>query len=304
MKPLPPDYPPVPSLDFAKIVRLGFYPAALALTLLFIGHSATTRDTPVGQGYPIYLLAMIGVMLVLERKFPLRQEWGMTRRTFWHRDVPMMAINGAAIAGTVALVTWAAGYWVSAHGAPRLGWPWWVEAALAILVSDFIWYWVHRHSHEGRGRLGRWLWLTHVHHHLPEQVYVLMHAVAHPFNSIYVRLILMVPPIALGLSQEAIFAASVLTAFQGLVSHFNVDIRAGWLNRVFIGTELHRYHHSADPAEGKNYAAVISLWDQLFGTFEYKPDGPPAALGVADRARYPADDGWTALMLLPLLRRY
>lgn len=300
---LPANQPPS-RIIFAKIVCHGFYPAALILTLLFIGHSVTAPDAPMGQGYPIYLGSVVGIMLLLERTIPIRAEWGMTWRSFWKRDVPMLATNGIAIVATTAVVTWAAGYWISIHGTPELGWPWWIEAVLAILVSDFLWYWVHRYSHEGRGRLGQWLWLTHVHHHLPEQVYVLMHAVSHPFNSIYVRLILMLPPIALGLSKEAIFAASVLTGFQGLVSHFNVDIRAGWLNQILIGTELHRYHHSADPNEGKNYAAVITLWDRLFGTFEYKPDVLPAALGVRDRGRYPDDSAWSALMSLPLGLRH
>ena len=30
--------------------------------------------------------------------------------------------------------------------------------------------------------------------------------------------------------------ASVITGFQGLVSHFNVDSRVGWLNYVLSGT--------------------------------------------------------------------
>lgn len=300
MRPLLPAHRPLSFVNRAWIVRHASYPVALLLTLLFIGHSVMASDAPPGHGYPLYLAVVIGAMLCLERILPLRSEWGMTRRTFWQRDIPMLAINGIAIAGTTALVTWLAGHGDGMHGARSLGWPGWVEAALAILVSDFIWYWVHRYSHEGRGRLARWLWLTHVHHHLPAQVYVLMHAVSHPLNSIYVRLILMVPPIAMGLSKEAVFAASVLTAFQGLVSHFNVDIRAGWLNHVLIGTELHRFHHSTDPEEGRNYAAVITLWDRVFGTFQYKPDQLPEALGVHDRKRYPGEREWAALMLLPL----
>jgi sterol desaturase/sphingolipid hydroxylase (fatty acid hydroxylase superfamily) len=123
--------------------------------------------------------------------------------------------------------------------------------------------------------------------------------VGHPLNSAYVRVILMLPPIALGFSQEAIFAASVLTGFQGLVSHFNVDIRAGCLNRLFMGTELHRYHHSADPKEGKNYAAVVTLWDQLFGTYDHHPGAQPRALGVHDRSAYPQNEQWGALMAIP-----
>lgn len=288
-----------PSNFLAAAVRYGFYPLALGLTLVFIYLEVAGTFGPLGKAYPAYLGLMIATMLLLEWSLPLRREWRMTWRSLLQRDLPMMAINGAAIAATSAAVTALAG-WASPERSVHAHFlPWWAQAIGAILMSDLIWYGVHRYSHEGQGRLGAWLWKTHALHHLPEQVYVLMHVVGHPLNSAYVRVILMLPAIGLGFSREAIFAAAVLTGFQGLVSHFNVDIRTGWLNRIFMGTELHRYHHSADPAEGRNYAAVVTLWDQLFGTFEYHPGEHPKKLGVRDRANYPKDQQWVRLMALP-----
>jgi sterol desaturase/sphingolipid hydroxylase (fatty acid hydroxylase superfamily) len=283
----------------ATIVRHGFYPVALALTLLFIFFETQGFFGPLGKAYPVYLALMIGTLVLLEWWVPVRPEWSMTGRRFFRRDLPMLLVNGAAVAATTSAVT------AIAHGAAF--WPvkeshtlpWWAQAIAAILISDFIWYWVHRYSHEGRGRWSQWLWRTHVLHHLPEQVYVFMHVVGHPINGAYVRVILMLPPITLGFSPQAIFAAAALTGFQGLVSHFNVDIRAGWLNRVFMGTELHRYHHSADPKEGRNYAAVVTFWDQLFGTYEHHLGEQPLALGLRDRAAYPADGLWGAWLALP-----
>lgn len=284
---------------FTKIVKYGFYPLALGLTFLFIHLETQGILGPPGKAYPVYLGLMIATMLMLEWLLPVRSEWSMTWRSFLRRDLPMLMLNGAAIAATTSIVTMLA-QWAGSGSINSAHWrPWWVEAIAAILISDFTWYWVHRYSHEGQGRLGQWLWKTHVLHHLPEQVYVFMHVVGHPINSAYVRVILMLPSIALGFSQEAIFVASVLTGFQGLVSHFNVDIRAGWLNRLFMGTELHRYHHSADPKEGKNYAAVVTLWDQLFGTYDQHPGTQPTALGVHDRGAYPQNDQWGALMAIP-----
>ncbi len=283
----------------ASVVAYGFYPLALASTLLFICVETQGLLGPLGKAYPAYLGLMIATMALLEWALPVRPEWAMTWHSFLRRDLPMLVVNGATIAATTHLVT----AWAHAAGAGPVKaahWlPWWAEALAAILISDFMWYWVHRHSHESQGRVGQWLWKTHVLHHLPEQVYVFMHAVGHPFNGAYVRVILMLPPIALGFSEEGIFAAAVLTGFQGLMSHFNVDIRAGWLNRVFMGTELHRCHHSADPAEGKNYAAVVTFWDQLFGTYDHTPGVLPTALGVHDRKAYPADGEWGALMRMP-----
>lgn len=84
------------------------------------------------------------------------------------------------------------------------------------------------------------------------------------------------------------------------MSHFNVDSRVGWLNYLLVGTELHRYHHSADPAEAKNFGAVVSIWDQVFGTFVYRPGNVPRALGVDEPRHYPADTQLLQVLVHPL----
>lgn len=282
----------------AKTVRYGFYPFALAITLWFIFAQVSGSFGPLGRYYPAYLTMMIASMLVLEWLMPIQPQWGMTWRSLLKRDIPMMLINGATIGATTAIVTNMA-MWFQLENTRTQTFPWWLQAIFIILTSDFIWYWIHRTSHEGQGVLSKWLWKTHVHHHLPEQVYVLMHPAAHPLNSVIVRVIWMLPAIWLGASPEAIFAASVLTGFQGLMSHFNVDIRAGIFNKIFMGTQAHRYHHSANPNEGKNYAAVIVLWDWIFGTLQFQEDVPPKLLGVHERSFYPADGKWLELLLLP-----
>jgi sterol desaturase/sphingolipid hydroxylase (fatty acid hydroxylase superfamily) len=274
-----------------------FYPLALVATLAFIQAEVSGLLGPLGKAYPLYLFILISIMVAFERIAPMRREWNMTKISLLTRDLPMLAFNAAAIVSTTYAVTWLASHyaWSPLH---KSTFPWQVEAIFALLLSDFLWYWVHRHSHEGKGWLGRWLWKTHAIHHLPGEVYVFMHAVGHPINSAYVRVILMLPAILFGLSPEAIFAASVFNGFQGLVAHFNVDSRAGWFNRLFIGTELHRFHHSANMDEAKNYGAVVSIWDQLFGTFRL-PGVAPEKIGVDDRAHYPADRQWAKLLALP-----
>lgn len=274
-----------------------FYPLALAGTLAFIHAEIQGLLGPLGKAYPLYLLVLISAMLALERLAPMRRGWGMRKKLFLHRDLPMLIVNGVTIAATTYAVTWLA----QLHsGLPlhKLDLPWPAEAIGALLLSDFLWYWVHRYSHEGTGWFGRWLWKTHAIHHLPGEVYVFMHAVGHPINTAYVRVILMLPAVLFGFSAEAVFAASVFNGFQGLVSHFNVDARAGWFNRLFIGTELHRFHHSANMDEAKNYAATVSIWDQLFGTYRL-PSSAPEKLGVADREHYPQDLQWRKILSIP-----
>lgn len=282
--------------------RYIFYPLALAGTLFYIDAEVEGLFGPLGKAYPIYLFILISIMVVFERIDPMRHEWNMTKASLFKRDLPMLVVNGAAIATTTYSVTWLANHhvWLSIYKSTL---PWIVETISALLLSDFLWYWVHRYSHEGNGGLGRLLWKTHAIHHLPNEVYVFMHVVGHPINSIYVRVILMLPAILFGFSPEAVFAASVFNGFQGLVSHFNVDSRAGWFNRLFIGTELHRFHHSANLDEAKNYAATFSIWDQFFGTYRL-PGCKPEAIGIIDRNNYPADTEWMKIICFPLLSRF
>lgn len=86
---------------------------------------------------------------------------------------------------------------------------------------------------------------------------------------------------------------------QGLVSHFNVDIKAGPLNYLLVGAELHRFHHSANVAEAKNFGVLTPFWDLVFGTFRYEPKRLPQALGVADPRQYPSSTAIGKVLMLP-----
>jgi len=83
-----------------------------------------------------------------------------------------------------------------------------------------------------------------------------------------------------------------------LMSHCGAGLHAGWLNRVFVTPEVHRWHHSAKVPDGHkysvNYGVGLVVWDRLFGTY-YLPvkDGVPVQPdklghpdGVADEGNY------------------
>ena len=270
-------------------LRYYLYPLLAAITLAYLAYELSGSREGIGHRYGWYLAGMVVVMVLIEMWHPLRSEWRMTKATFWRRDLPFLALG----ASTIAAINYLAAIMATGHSLSRgtshehmLLLP---GVIIALLTTDFLWYWVHRMSHEAHGKVGLFLWRVHAAHHLPRQVYVLMHAIGHPINAIIVRAILTLPLFVLGFSPEVVFTASVITAFQGLVSHFNVDSRVGWLNYLFVGTELHRYHHSANQFEAKNFGAVVSIWDQLFGTFYYRPGQVPSTLGVDHATSYPLD---------------
>lgn len=282
-----------------RLIQYGLYPLLLVAMLGFATFSLNQPAGEIGNYYGAYLIALVLVMLLVETLHPLRVEWRMTHRSFFRRDLPFMVVGGL----TLGLVNYAAGWAILHYGIPRgtahAAMPLVPAVLLALIIPDFLWYWVHRLSHTGRGRVGQWLWKMHLAHHLPQQVYLLMHGVAHPLNAIIVRVIFTVPLFLLGFSAEVLFIANLVVGLQGMVSHFNVDIRAGWINYLLMGTELHRYHHSADPAEAKNFSAVFTLWDQLFGTFYYRPGVVAQQLGVQHPAQYPQDRELLKVLALP-----
>ncbi|RVU43381.1 sterol desaturase family protein [Rubrivivax rivuli] len=284
------------------LVRRWTYPAVAGGTLLYLGHVLSQAGAPPAWQHGAFIVVLVAVLLSLEVLWPLDRRWGMTRALLVRRDMPYLLINAATIATANAAAAWLIWH----HGlTPPITWlrdlPVVPAAALTLLVTDGLWYAVHRASHEGRGWLGAWLWRVHMAHHLPQQVYVVMHVVGHPINAVIVRLLLTVPPWLLGVSPEALYVANVVTAVQGLVSHFNVDSRAGWFNHLLVGTELHRWHHAVG-VQG-NYAAVLSVWDRLFGTLVYRPGENPGHLGVDDPDHLPRDTDWRRVLWAPLRRQ-
>jgi len=290
---------PVPKDWLNRFITYALYPLLLLAMLGYAYYEVSGPANQLGHYYGYYLLALVGVMLAVEILHPLKREWRMTRRTFLKRDLPFMIIGGV----TIGLANYLAGVAIVELGLLRstahAALPLLPSVVLVIVIGDFFWYWIHRWSHESQTVAGQWMWKVHVAHHLPQQVYLFMHGVAHPLNTIVVRLILTVPFFLLGFSAESLFVANLVIGLQGLFSHFNANIRAGWLNYVLMGTELHRYHHSANYDEAKNYGATTPLWDILFGTFYYQPDRVPERLGVRSPEHYPDSIRPLAILALP-----
>jgi sterol desaturase/sphingolipid hydroxylase (fatty acid hydroxylase superfamily) len=278
-------------------VRHLFYPLLLGATLLLFAaavlHGWDLATVFAGMGAGRFAL-----LLLVEFLHPARPEWRMSWASFW-RDLKYIAVNG----GITGLLKFGAG-WLAldlsrVNTGIVTGLPVPVEFLALLLVFEFFQYWYHRLSHEGRGRLGAWLWRVHVAHHLPDKVYLLMHPVGHPLNFLVSLAIVQLPLVTLGARPETVFLFNALMGLQGLVSHYNVDIRAGWLNYLLVGTELHRNHHSADLREAKNYGVLTPFWDLVFGTFRYQPGRLPLALGVSDPQRYPPSTAIARVLMLP-----
>ena len=282
------------------LIRWGLYPALWIWVAGCIAY-ALIHPEALQSVLALKAVVMVGLLLTLEWRFPYEHRWRMTWRHLLQRDLIFIVINGATLAllsyGLIALAID-----VSEDTVGLItGQPLWLQVVVGLLVFEALQYTLHRYMHLSRGPLTNFLWRTHSIHHLPQQLYVVMHAVFHPFNAIIVRVGTHLLPVwLLGYDPLAVFVYGSIIAFHGTVSHLNLDMRMGWLNYLFIGPELHRYHHSASGYEAQNYGAVLSIFDVCFGTLHYRPGVPPEDLGLTEQDGYPGQHDPLRAVLFPI----
>ncbi len=245
---------------------------------------------------------LIVFYLICERVIPYEAKWQMTWRSFLS-DLKYListsafsAVIGAAMAYFTITVS-------NNNNGIASHWPFLVQLIACILIYDALEYATHRAMHELPGATGKFLWRVHAAHHLPPKVYIMMHAVFHPLNVLNNNFLVMTLPIWLmGYDPHVVTLFILINTLNGLISHFNVDVRLGWLNYVMVATELHRYHHSADIDEAKNFGANVPFYDLLFGTFVYRPGVPPKNLGVLHDTKYPDYGDYAKVLALPFTK--
>ena len=284
-----------------RIVRWGLYPASWT-AVLFGFHRIIAWGEDPRMVWAQTTGAMLPVFLVIEILLPYQARWSMTWKTLW-ADLKFVVFNAGAVAAISAGLAWFTITTSGTHHGPASGWPIWAQVMAALLIFEAINYSLHRAMHQMGGPLGWFLWRAHAAHHLPPRLYLVMHAVFHPVNAVIIQALAITLPIWLmGYGPQAAAMFLMINGMHGLISHFNVDVRAGWMNYLFVGTELHRYHHSAVVADAGNFGATLSVFDLMFGTFVYRPGVAPAELGVDPASGLPAYERFGAVMSLPFSR--
>jgi sterol desaturase/sphingolipid hydroxylase (fatty acid hydroxylase superfamily) len=159
--------------------------------------------------------------------------------------------------------------------------PVWVQTVAIILALDLVFYVLHRFKH----RSG-WLWRLHETHHSSEDLDWFSSVRFHPLEKLFDRTIYLFPLLFLGVSETALLILAAVDAAIASFSHANVSWRIGPLIYVFVGPEMHRWHHSSDPLHhGCNFGNNLSVFDWLFGT-AFLSREEPKAFGLNDR-RFP-----------------
>jgi sterol desaturase/sphingolipid hydroxylase (fatty acid hydroxylase superfamily) len=256
-------------------------------TLFVVCMAITAAGFAAGQPVLFFNLAYAFLTLslyMLERLMPFEPGWnhddGQTvanlAHTLFSKGTVQAVVVFSAVIGLASYITPMSepgyGIW------PRY-WPLAVQVVIAVALSEFGLYWAHRLAHE-------WLplWRFHAVHHSVTRLWIINTGRFHFVDSLKSIGMGMAILLALGAPMEVLVWLSAITAFIGMLTHCNVDMRFGWLSYVFNTPELHRWHHSRDLREGnKNYGENIMLWDLLFGTFFNESHRrPPSDIGIAD----------------------
>lgn len=229
----------------------------------------------VAQDYQaVSFFALVGVFELLERWRPAREidRW---------RDLKIdvlsfalaIAMNRVSHYSVADLIDREAPVWLLGGLHSLQGLPAWMRILLAIVIVDFIIYWIHRAQH--RSEL---LWHTHAWHHSVEELYWFS-----GFRTSFLHSLLYnipqaaVPMLVFNLSPyEAGVGYSIGLLIQ-FWEHTNVDIPVGLLKYIVITPAYHRVHHSASELCHKNFGTTFSLWDRMFGTY-VDPDTVPATI--------------------------
>ncbi len=236
---------------------------------------------------------------LMERVFTYQRGWLHSLGDL-PADVGLFAVNGvfnrlvepAALAAAGAL-----GAVLSARAGFGLwpgDWPLLAQLPLALVVAEFVEYWVHRLMHEHD-----WLWRFHSVHHSAPRLYWLNAVRFHPVDLLLVATGKMLPVALLGAGPEILALVVLFSAIHGTFQHSNLVLRLGPLNWIFSMAELHRWHHSPRMAEANhNYGGNLIVWDIVFGTRWLPRDRePPAAIGIETLPRFPTRLG--ALLAVP-----
>jgi sterol desaturase/sphingolipid hydroxylase (fatty acid hydroxylase superfamily) len=151
------------------------------------------------------------------------------------------------------------------------------QVAEVVVLGDLIGYWVHREFHRAR------LWSFHAVHHSSQQLDWLSTVRHHPINDIAMRVAQALPAVLLGFSPQVISWFLPVLAFHAILSHANVRSDFGPLGWVIVSPAFHRWHHTSErEGRDKNFAALLPIWDILFGTY-YLPRGRlPTGFGIDD----------------------
>lgn len=223
------------------------------------------------------LLVWMIIIILLERRFPYRKGLPIFREGFWvdliwytlMQSFFMKVFIFDFIIYPIDQKYQLSSLHIVSH------WPSWLQVIFFLVVHDFYIYWFHRWQHSNKV-----LWRTHEAHHSNKEVDWLAGSRSHIVEILINQTVEFMPIILLGANPLVVPMKAFLDAVWGMYIHSNINVKAGKLQYIFNGPQMHLWHHADDKKVfHANFATKLALWDWLFGT-AYFPNHKPATYGL------------------------
>lgn len=280
------------------MTRLASQAILLGLFILMAGVLATFWPHPAREAaVSVAAIGLIALSLVLERLWPHNATPTPISRAERAGDIGSFVLIFGLLDGALK---WLTPFVVLAllPGTDALATPLWLQTLCVVLwieLAAWASHWAHHRFPA--------LWALHAMHHSPEQLNAMNNFRFHPLNHVLNHLAMILPPLLVGISPDAILIYSAMALPVLLLQHANAAFDFGRLSLLFNTNDLHRWHHSALPSEGMmNLGRSLVLWDQLFGTY-LRPTTrtEPARIGLFENSRrgYPNASRFAAQLAWP-----
>jgi sterol desaturase/sphingolipid hydroxylase (fatty acid hydroxylase superfamily) len=138
---------------------------------------------------------------------------------------------------------------------------WWTMIP-CIIIFDFCSYWSHRISH-----FNRFFWCTHVVHHTAVHYNL---TVSFRLSWVqHLKIVFFLPVILFGFHPIIFFVVNqVMVLFQFWQHTEYIKKMPRLIEWIFITPSNHRVHHGSDDEYlDKNFGALFTFWDRLFGSY-------------------------------------
>lgn len=250
--------------------------------------------------FSVMLAALIFASLT-EAVLPRREEKNNLNFR-WANNIGLTVINMTLVTGVIALTAGVFIWWEEQNYgglSELLNLGFWPSVFLAILCFEFAGYLFHRAFHTVP-----WLWRIHAVHHSDTELDCSSTYRSHPLE------LLAVVPVTVPLVLLLDFPASSVIIYQALrtlltiFAHSNIYLPErvdAVLRYIIVTPDFHRMHHSSDRRyTDSNFAAVLPLFDYLFGTATRREFGYHKTMEIGlEELREPADCRVDKLLLLP-----
>lgn len=229
-------------------------------------------------------IAILLILWCLETWLPLFAAHRMSRLRHAGRNLAITGFNTVIIGLMFSSLIAVVAAWSGNQKAGLLhvlGWPLWIETAIALLLFDGWMYLWHRANH-----VIPFLWRFHRMHHTDREMDVTTATRFHTGELILSSILRLAIIVLLGLNlwQVVVYEVILIPVIQ--FHHSNVNLPERWdrlLRVLVVSPNMHRVHHSRfQPETDSNFSSVFSFWDRLAHTFRRREDVRTIKLGLSE----------------------